>query len=1219
MANTFKYNQDNLLGGLSNTPELNKPYSEVKDCENVMFNLKRGVERRNQLIPTDFFDLKSAESKGTLEDALRVPFLYNKDYDYYKEFDYNGRKLVLIIIDARKRERINVAPEIVQESVGGVGSGEEFNNNMLLSDFAFVAYNNYEYKYSPLTGLLGQPITPSGFYPVIYDKETGDILFSISDIHNMQKRSSVDGQFLEQADTERYHVKYENFDIESLQQLIDIQSMEARSNLRNNSDEEENVYAKDIFRSEIDFKGNIILVNKYNRVEVDNIFGLVSLDSYSGAKNYLENNPNKNDEKLEKIADKTEEIIEVLTVDFDTYYEFFYSLHVISEDLSTVYSDRNAVGFATPSADYVDGETEASDIVNIKYFTKKIYDDILENINSYSSNPSLVFECIDISYDDDLGIIRFRKTKEFIKRFMKLLKTEQIIRNNKFIEKKEKISNIYKNNIDKINYQFLQDLYSSNNSFSLDQFYILSNVLSITMNNNLVKVGRETIDKGYSGGYREAFGSRDSGFSLAEFVSYSEFENTFRVIKPSYFADYNKYINDFDENDWPNDAQRLHGTNRIDGQIRDISIINTDILPDGYIVRVNPNIGSEVDNVDSTMFYIKENGKMKECPFISSIIFFNEIDVDNFEFDYIDITSGSYKTNIMVFSNEDNNLIDSLYSTRNTNYYFRPILHSPNKSGKVLFNKDYPDFLEYNKNRDYFNGEGINFKGRRISDIKLIESRLMLLYDNDVYFSQSKEYSGFYPQSLFQQMPDDPIHITYLNSSGARFEYAVNYRNNLVIFTNNDYQVMMNYEGRLALENVNFSDFGNFKVNLDIGVKNYNNRLYFISTNKNGESLLYNLYENNNGILKVRTLNNKIIGKDFKYNDFYIYENMVVIQSAENKAEFLLNEAGYNYEGEKEVDVWTKLNFDYEPYFTIFDEDYMYINYKNGNTYKFYLKNYRDNDPEKPLLMVDRVIENTDIDYITALKGLTLDQFDSDWSPEENKLIEYSEDRIFVFLSGYYNPAKKIFLNNNTIELVSNDKIFVILDGVECEVINIKSELTNAGQLEHFDRVILEVRVSDPDIIEYGKIALGYEDSYSQAVNFGRLDNSKKGSLGVKYDSYIELNEFYITDRYSGQKITYGKTNIIECGFLFSEANSFNVRVNTKRGNEKLYKYNYKPKLSNILEDPVYSQYDKVDNSLFNAKIKSSNKDYSIRLENNSASNFIIKSLIYKVNFENKK
>ena len=278
MARTFKFNQDNLLGGISNTNELNSPYNEVKDCKNVMFNISKGVERRNPTFLDNYGFFKNASNATKLKDTCRCPFVYNPDVDYYKEFEYGNEKIALIIFDTKERYDIEISSEVYNYLLNmGVfaWSGINLSRKMNFYDFKRVMENlenassgsikNYYYSYKEKFNGVSYSLTSNfiRFFPVLYNVRTGDIISSYSDFINYElKTNPVTVKHLTNNDElKKYHIttEYDEIEKESLYELFLNQFSKTRQIFSEGSDDKT---AKKTFSSKISNDGNIYIVNK---------------------------------------------------------------------------------------------------------------------------------------------------------------------------------------------------------------------------------------------------------------------------------------------------------------------------------------------------------------------------------------------------------------------------------------------------------------------------------------------------------------------------------------------------------------------------------------------------------------------------------------------------------------------------------------------------------------------------------------------------------------------------------------------------------------------------------------------------------------------------------------------------------------------------------------------------------------------------------------------
>ena len=76
-----------------------------------------------------------------------------------------------------------------------------------------------------------------------------------------------------------------------------------------------------------------------------------------------------------------------------------------------------------------------------------------------------------------------------------------------------------------------------------------------------------------------------------------------------------------------------------------------------------------------------------------------------------------------------------------------------------------------------------SFVGRRINDIFFFKNRLGLLSDENVIFSEAGEYFNFYPTTVLQLLPSDPIDVAATSEKVSILRQAIPFNEQLLLFS----------------------------------------------------------------------------------------------------------------------------------------------------------------------------------------------------------------------------------------------------------------------------------------------------------------------------------------------------------------------------------------------------------------------------------------------------
>lgn len=517
-------------------------------------------------------------------------------------------------------------------------------------------------------------------------------------------------------------------------------------------------------------------------------------------------------------------------------------------------------------------------------------------------------------------------------------------------------------------------------------------------------------------------------------------------------------------------------------------------------------------------------------------------------------------------------------------YFIEPLIIKDYTVGDYRTIKDLNDFL--NKEKETHN----------INDFEFKNGSLILYYDREAAFSQNRNINNFSPISLRSFPQGSPLFLQYLSNSNNEFKKVIPFKNNSLIFCDNDEQVLLSFENNIiSLQTLRFSDFNNFKVSEQIEPFTSNNSLIFIEKDDQGKDYIYEIYENYNGILKTRLLNRKIQGIDFNINKIFFYKNKLFLQNKDNLNEFLVNNYAFDNEDNKTYDLWEKYNFN-SGFGNIINVDDSFYSIGYLSTSKFYLDEL--NNENDYIYYLDNYIDLGNYDYnVTIRKDFeNFDETNTGNIPDYNTFT--GNTRMYFKYTSDGSTADKVeryikqnFTNNGYV-IIENKRYKVLSQG------NYERLGGEKGYYLVIDHLFDEIKNQN------------YQDT--NVVSFPY--NSIK--LGSDFESYIELNDFYITDRYTKQKITYGNTKILELKTIFNNTNAFNVDITkTKRDREYTKKYKYTDTVNNFIDNETYDNF---DNSSFNVKIKSDTEDYDCIIRNDECSAFCLNALSYKIKFNNK-
>lgn len=129
-----------------------------------------------------------------------------------------------------------------------------------------------------------------------------------------------------------------------------------------------------------------------------------------------------------------------------------------------------------------------------------------------------------------------------------------------------------------------------------------------------------------------------------------------------------------------------------------------------------------------------------------------------------------------------------------------------------------------------------SFVGRNIIDIFFFKNRLCFLSGENVIMSETGMYYNFFPTTVTDILPSDPIDVAVDTNSVALLKHAVAFNDSVLLFSNGS-QFSLKSQSVVSPNDVSITNTTNYTIDASIRPISIGNSVFFMSNNLKGNSL----------------------------------------------------------------------------------------------------------------------------------------------------------------------------------------------------------------------------------------------------------------------------------------------------------------------------------------------------------------------------------------------
>lgn len=374
------------------------------------------------------------------------------------------------------------------------------------------------------------------------------------------------------------------------------------------------------------------------------------------------------------------------------------------------------------------------------------------------------------------------------------------------------------------------------------------------------------------------------------------------------------------------------------------------------------------------------------------------------------------------------------------------------------------EYINYDKREkgDELTAPEPSFVGKTISDIFFFKNRLCFLSGENVIMSETGIYYNFFPTTVTDILPSDPIDVAVDTNNVALLKHSVTFNDSVLLFSNGS-QFNLKANSVIAPNDVSVTNTTNYNFDVSIKPIAIGNSIFFISNSSNNTSLKeYFLDVNGSSNLAVDVSNHidgylpksisRMVGSsdkdtivllsDIEPNTLYIYKffnsGQDRLQTAWSKWTFtgtiidIFIVDGFLYILKKGLDnIWVLVKLDYA-------NNNILSSYKDegANIYTSYVKLSEvvltDNNNKvvvnarSPLMYrTIQVTSSDDSKYKLRVKNKIRERVAENFSVKDNKiLVQGKSNEVDIFIES--TEDKPLEFHTYTIELNHNMRAKVI-------------------------------------------------------------------------------------------------------------------------------------------------------------------------------------------------
>lgn len=147
-------------------------------------------------------------------------------------------------------------------------------------------------------------------------------------------------------------------------------------------------------------------------------------------------------------------------------------------------------------------------------------------------------------------------------------------------------------------------------------------------------------------------------------------------------------------------------------------------------------------------------------------------------------------------------------------------------------------YIDYDKREkgDELTAQNPSFIGNTITDLFFFKNRLCFLSGENVVMSETGVYFNFYPTTVTDILPSDPIDVAVDTNSVAFLKHAIPFNDSVILFSENS-QFNLKAQSVIAPNDVSITNTTNYSMNYKIKPLSIGSSIFFMSTNLKGSTL----------------------------------------------------------------------------------------------------------------------------------------------------------------------------------------------------------------------------------------------------------------------------------------------------------------------------------------------------------------------------------------------
>lgn len=263
------------------------------------------------------------------------------------------------------------------------------------------------------------------------------------------------------------------------------------------------------------------------------------------------------------------------------------------------------------------------------------------------------------------------------------------------------------------------------------------------------------------------------------------------------------------------------------------------------------------------------------------------------------------------------------------------------------FDVEYITYADREKG-DEFTAPTPSFIGKSISDIMFFKNRLCFLSGESVIMSETGMYYNFFPTTVTDVLPTDPIDVAVDSNNVAVLKHSVAFNDSILLFSNGS-QFNLKAQSVIAPNDVSITNTTNYSIDVSVKPIPIGNSIFFMSNNLKGTTLREYFLDVNGTSNVAVDVSNHVEG--------YLPNNVTRLVGSSNKDMLMLLSSDesntiyiykfFNSGQDRIQTAWSKWVFTGEILDIFLIDEYLYILRKDSrisNKWIFEKLDYSNND-----------------------------------------------------------------------------------------------------------------------------------------------------------------------------------------------------------------------------------------------------------------------------------